>query len=74
MKPKSKKKSTVEVIKLGKKGSFKLRRGALHKALGVPLDEKIPASKMEAASHSRNSRVRREVASAKGLEAMNHSR
>ena len=35
-----------------------LRRGGLHKALGVPLGEKIPAEKMEAAKNSKNEHVR----------------
>jgi hypothetical protein len=34
-----------------------LRKGGLHKALGIPQDEKIPASKVEAATHSKNSHV-----------------
>lgn len=34
-----------------------LRHGGLHKALGIPLDEKIPAERLEAASHSSNSHV-----------------
>jgi hypothetical protein len=29
-----------------------MRKGGLHKALGVPLDETIPKSKIEAATHS----------------------
>ena len=34
-----------------------LRHGGLHKALGVPEDENIPADKMEAAKHSTNEHV-----------------
>jgi hypothetical protein len=34
-----------------------LRKGGLHKALGVPQDETIPASKVEAATHSSNPHV-----------------
>ena len=34
-----------------------LRHGGLHKALGVPEDENIPADKMEAAKHSKNAHV-----------------
>ena len=34
-----------------------LRKGGLHKALHVPMGEKIPAEKIEAAKHSENSHV-----------------
>lgn len=34
-------------------------KGALHRALGVPEGEKIPASKMAKASHSKNPRIKR---------------
>lgn len=35
-----------------------LRKGGLHRALGVPEGEKIPATKLEAAKHSTNEHVR----------------
>lgn len=57
----------TENVKLGKKGSFKVHKGALHRALGVPEGEKIPAKKM-AGKHSGH--LARMIASAKGLEAM----
>ena len=34
-----------------------LRKGGLHKALGVPENESIPKSKVEAATHSSNAHV-----------------
>lgn len=34
-----------------------LRKGGLHRALGVPESEPIPAAKLEAAKHSKNSHV-----------------
>lgn len=34
-----------------------LRHGGLHRALGVPTDEKIPAAKIETATHSDNPHV-----------------
>lgn len=34
-----------------------LRKGGLHRALGVPEDESIPAHKLEAAKHSKNEHV-----------------
>jgi len=35
-----------------------LRKGGLHRALHVPEDETIPASKLEAARHSSNEHIR----------------
>jgi hypothetical protein len=43
------------------KGAIK-HPGALHRALGVPEGEKIPADKMAAARNSRNPRVRKMAA------------
>jgi hypothetical protein len=34
-----------------------MRKGGLHRALGVPEGETIPASKVEAATHSNNSHI-----------------
>lgn len=48
------------------------RPGALHRALGVPEGEKIPSSKLEAARHSRNPKIRREAALAHTLSGMHH--
>lgn len=60
-------KKKTEHVDLGEKGSFKVHKGALHRALGVPEGEKIPASKMKG-HHS--GRLGRMIASAKGLKAM----
>ncbi len=58
-----------EHVDLGKKGSFSVKKGALHQMLGVPEDKTIPQSKL--ASHKGDSPLlRRRKASAKGLEAM----
>jgi len=35
-----------------------LRKGGLHRALGVPEGETIPKEKVEAATHSKNEHVR----------------
>jgi len=35
-----------------------LRRGGLHRALGISEDEKIPVEKLEAARNSKNEHVR----------------
>lgn len=37
----------------------KLRKGGLHRALGVAEGEKIPAAKVQAARHSKNEHVRK---------------
>jgi hypothetical protein len=56
-------------VDLGEKGSFHVRKGALHRALGVPEGEKIPAKDLEG-HHS--GRLGRMIASAKGFKAMHH--
>ncbi|HET7150865.1 MAG TPA: hypothetical protein VFI60_05605 [Candidatus Acidoferrum sp.] len=45
-----------------------MNKGGLHRALGVPEGQKIPAEKMEAAKHSKNPHVRRMAAFAHTLE------
>jgi hypothetical protein len=57
-------------VDLGGKGSFTVRKGRLHKALGIPEDETIPEGRLNSALHSKNPSVRRMAASAKGLKAM----
>ena len=49
-------------------GATKKNKGALHRALGVPQGEKIPAKKLAAAGHSDNPRIRKEAALAKTLK------
>lgn len=56
-------------VNLGKKGSFKVHKGALHRALGVPEGQKIPASRLEG---HHTGRLGRMIASAKGFKAMHH--
>jgi len=51
------------------KGAIK-HPGALHRKLGVPEGQKIPASKMAAAAKSSNPTTRRQVALAKTLGGM----
>ena len=46
--------------------------GALHRALGVPEGQKIPAAKMAAARSSRNPRIRRMAGLAHTLGGMRH--
>lgn len=61
----------TEHVDLGKKGSFKVHKGALHRALGVPEGKKIPASKMAGHHHGRLGHM---IASAKGFAAMRHGK
>lgn len=51
------------------KGAIK-HPGALHRSLGVPEGQKIPASKMAAAAHSKNPTTRKRAALAKTLKGM----
>ena len=48
------------------------KKGTLHRALGVPLDKKIPENKLEKAEHSRNSTIRREANLDKTLKSFKH--
>jgi len=59
-------------VDLGEKGSFTINHpGGLHEALGIPQDEKIPASKKE--PHSGDSSHLAEMRrSAKGFSKMKH--
>ena len=64
------KKTKVTRVDLGSKGSFNVRRGALHRALGIPADAKIGESRIRKALNSKNPEIRREAASAEGLTHM----
>ena len=65
------KKALTKNVDLGSKGSFDVHPGALHRALGVPQGEKIPAKDLQG-HHS--GRLGRMIASARGFSAMNHSK
>ena len=63
-------KKKTQHVSLGEKGSFTVHKGKLHTALGIPQDEKIPASAKE--PHSGDSpELSEERRSAKGFAAMN---
>lgn len=47
------------------KKAFSKHEGKLHKRLHVPQDEKIPASKLEKATHSSDASLKREAVLAK---------
>lgn len=48
-------------------------RGKLHREIGVPAGEKIPAGKLAAAAHSKNPEIRRDAIRAKTMKSWNHS-
>ena len=64
--------SALKHVSLGKKGSFNVHKGALHRALGVPQGKKISKKKLAQGAKSKSGHVRRMVASAKGFAAMKH--
>jgi hypothetical protein len=49
-----------------------LRKGGLHRALGVPEDEKIPAEKLSAAQNSKSEHVRHMASFAKTMSGFKH--
>jgi len=49
-----------------------LRKGGLHRALGVPEGEKIPEAKIEAAKHSSNSHVQHMANFASTMKGFKH--
>jgi len=58
-------------VDLGSKGSFSVKKGGLHDALGIPRDEKLTASEKEPKPGD-SSHVKHMKASAKGFAAMKH--
>ena len=60
-------------VDLGEKGSFSEKPGALHEDLGIPLGEKLPKGREEAAAHGSGKTARRARA-ALGFRAMNHGK
>lgn len=65
-------KAKTKTVSLGKKGSFSVRPGALHRALGVPEGQKLGAGRIKSALKSKKPEVRRMAASAEGLTHMKH--
>lgn len=57
-------------VDLGSKGSFEVKKGGLHEALGIPQDKKLTASEKEPKPGD-SEHVKRMKASAKGFAAMN---
>lgn len=63
---------TIKRVSLGKKGSFDVEKGALHKDLGIPLGETIPEDRLKAAEDSESPKIRRRAISAEGFKHMKH--
>lgn len=67
------KKPKTENVDLGSKGSFTVKKGALHDMLGISQDKTIPKAREEAAAHqSRSPLLKRRAISALGFRGMNH--
>lgn len=49
-----------------------IRKGALHRELGVPEGQKIPAKKLAGAAKSDNPTLRKQAALAKTLKSLHH--
>lgn len=62
----------TKTVDLGKKGSFSIKKGALHEELGVPQGDKIPASKLDSAAHSSNPTLKRRAVLAKTMKSWKH--
>lgn len=48
------------------------RKGKLHRELGIPEDEKIPAGRLAAATRSSNPEIRRDAIRAKTMKGWHH--
>lgn len=49
-------------------------RGKLHREIGVPEGEKIPAAKLKAAEHSDNPEIKRDAIRARTMEGWSHGK
>lgn len=58
------------------KGGFLsgMKRGSLHREMGVPEDEKIPAKKLEKAEHSDNPKLRKRAILAQTMKSWKHGK
>jgi len=64
----------TEHVNLGKKGSFDVKKGALHEDLGIPLGTPISDERLKSAEHSNNPKIRRRAISAEGFRHMNNGK
>ena len=49
------------------------KKGKLHHEMGIPEGQKIPAARLEAATHSKNPEVRRDAIRAETMKGWHHS-
>lgn len=49
-------------------------KGALHRDLGIPEGQKIPAAKLEAATHSSNPKIARRAELAETMKGFHHKK
>lgn len=49
-------------------------KGKLHRELGIPESQKIPAARLAAAAHSRDPEVKRDAIRAETMKKWNHGR
>lgn len=49
------------------------QKGKLHREMGIPEGQKIPAAKLEAATHSSDPEKRRDAIRAKTMKGWNHT-
>lgn len=63
-----KKKKTID---LGSKGTIKIKPGGLHKSLGVPMGQKIPAGQEEEAA-SKGGKVGKQARLALAMKSWKH--
>lgn len=61
---------STQTVDLGKKGSFKVKKGAFHRDLGIPEGKKLTDADINRGLNSSNPKTRRRAASAKGFRAM----
>lgn len=50
------------------------QKGKLHRELGIPVGQKIPAKRLAKAERSPNPEIKRDAIRAKTMEGWNHSR
>lgn len=63
--------STMKTVSL-RRALHHLRKGGLHRALGIPEDQPIPQARLEAAKHSSNEHVRHMANFAATMESWHH--
>lgn len=50
-----------------------INKGGLHRSLGIPMDKKIPAKRLDKATHSRNPLIKKQAVLAKNFSKAKHN-